>query len=230
MKKIIYLNIVILCVFLVNISLAEKTPKRKVNFDGNISVKRIEVKSEQKPGTIEYKTILTVTSTNNINYPKLVQGSIIFFDAKLDEKSNELAVVYYTGRTLACSYYKLQDEKWVLLKRFYMSYSIWSYCTKVKLVDMHTIEMTLEGQSTKNKKGVIKTYPITINDNYEIEKINGKKIDDSLASPTFLINYISTEDLIALRYYGNILDDRLKEKAKKMELTKEEKEVLNRFK
>ena len=33
-----------------------------------------------------------------------------------------------------------------------------------------------------------------------------------------------------LRYYGNILDDRLKEKAKKMELTKEEKEVLNRFK
>ncbi|RLD56068.1 MAG: hypothetical protein DRJ01_15760, partial [Bacteroidetes bacterium] len=167
---------------------------------------------------------------NNINYPKLVQGSIIFFDAKLDEKSNELAVVYYTGRNLACSYYKLQDEKWVLLKRFYMSYSIWSYCTKVKLVDMHTIEMTLEGQSTKNKKGVIKTYPITINDNYEIEKINGKKIDDSLASPTFLINYISTEDLIALRYYGNILDDRLKEKAKKMELTKEEKEVLNRFK
>ena len=229
MKKIIYLNIVILCVFLVNISLAEKTPKRKVNFDGNISVKRIEVKSEQKPGTIEYKTILTVTSTNNINYPKLVQGSIIFFDAKLDEKSNELAVVYYTGRTLACSYYKLQDEKWVLLKRFHMSYSIWSYCTKVKLVDMHTIEMTLEGQSTKNKKGVIKTYPITINDNYEIEKINGKKIDDSLAKPHYLLNYVSTEGLIALKNYTYILYNRLKEKAKKRELTEEEKEMLNIF-
>ena len=228
MKKIIYLNIVILCVFLVNISLAEKTPKRKVNFDGNISVKRIEVKSEQKPGTIEYKTILTVTSTNNINYPKLVQGSIIFFDAKLDEKSNELAVVYYTGRNLACSYYKLQDGKWILLKRFDMFY-YWGLCIEVKLVDMHTIEMTLEGQSTKNKKGVIKTYPITINDNYEIEKINGKKIDDSLAKPHYLLNYVSTEGLIALKNYTYILYNRLKEKAKKRELTEEEKEMLNIF-
>ncbi len=228
MKKIIYLSIVIFSISLTNVSLAQKTPKRKINFDGNVSVKRIEVKSEQKPGTIEYKTILTVTSTNNINYPKLVQGSIIFFDAKLDEKSNELAVVYYTGRTLACSYYKLQDGKWGLLKSVYMSY-YWGLCTEVKLVDMHTIEMTLEGQSTKNKKGVIKTYPITINDNYEIEKINGKKIDDSLAKPHYLLNYLSTEDLIALKNYTYILYNRLKEKAKKRELTEEEKEMLNIF-
>ena len=226
MKKIIYLNIVILCVFLVNISLAEKTPKRKVNFDGNISVKRIEVKSEQKPGTIEYKTILTVTSTNNINYPKLVQGSIIFFDAKLDEKSNELAVVYYTGRTLGCKYYELQDDKWVLLKSVYMSYSIWSCCTKVKLVDMNTIEITLVGQSNEEKKYAKKTYLITITDNYEIEKINGKKIDASLSKSTFLLNYISTEDLIDLKYYGSLLNKRLKEKAEKVELTEEEKAML----
>ena len=230
MKKIIYLNIVILCVFLVNISLAEKTPKRKVNFDGNISVKKIEVKSEQKPGTIEYKTILTVTSTNNINYPKMIKdsGHFMFFDAKLDEKSNVLAVIYYTGRTLACSYYKLQDGKWGLLKSVYMSY-YWGLCTEVKLVDMHTIEMTLEGQSAKNKKGVIKTYPITINDNYEIEKINGKKIDTSLAKPHYLLNYVSTEDLIALKNYTYILYNRLKEKAKKTELTEEEKEMLKIF-
>jgi len=94
---------------------------------------------------------------------------------------------------------------------------------------MHTIEMNLEGKSTKNKKGVIKTYPITINDNYEIEKINGKKIDNSLAKPHYLLNYVSTEDLIALKNYSYILYDRLKEKAKKIELTEEEKEMLNIF-
>ena len=232
MKKIIYLNIMVLCVFLVNISLARETPERKINFDGNVSVKRIEVKSKSNPNTVEGKKILTITSTtNNTNYPKIIKdsGYFMFFDAKFDEKSNKLAVVYYSGRSLKCSYYKLQDDKWVLLKDVGMYYGsgMWSCCTEVKLVDMNTIEITLVGQSTKKKKGVKKTYPITINDNYEVEKINGKKIDVSLSKSTLLFNYISTEDLIDLKYYGSLLNKRLKEKAKKVELTEEEKAMLH---
>jgi hypothetical protein len=216
-------------VFLVNISLAQETAVQKINFDGNIKAVFKRDSGKKINGKVFYPGVHLIIGKTN-EYPQVnIDRCLYFFDAKFDEKSKKLAIVYYTGRSLGCKYYELQDDKWVLLKSFYMSYSIWSYCTKVKLVDMNTIEMTLEGQSTNEKKGVKKTYPITITDNYEIEKINGKKIDDSLANPTFLINYINTEDLMDLRYYGNILDDRLKEKAKKMELTNEEKKVINRF-
>ena len=226
MKKIIYLNIVILCVFLVNISLARKCPERKVNFDGNISVQKLKTKSDD---TFD-ENIITISTANKTNYPKLFIPAWSFLDAKFDKESNKLVVVLIGPNILMCDYYKLQDNKWVLLKNVYtIGYDLFlgGYCTKIKLVDMSTIEITLnsEGSGTTNKV-IEKIYLININDKYEIEKINGKMIDKLKLGAPNLLDYVSTKDLVDLKFRGNILNERLREKAKKVELTEEEKAML----
>ena len=218
MKKIIFLSVVILCVFLVNVSLAGRYPKRKTNFDGNISVEKLEIKSKLKSNTVERKAILTIASNaHKTNFPKLIRSSnyFDFFDAKFDEKSNLLVVVYFGGMYLKCDYYKQQNDKWVLLKEIsvidYDSY-MQICCKEVKLVDMNTIEIILDSEGAgTTKKGVERTYLITINDKYEVEKINGKTIDKLKLGTPILLDYVSIKDLTSLGYKGNYLQNRIKQ-------------------
>ena len=117
MKSLLYLSSVILCVFLADISLSStyyycgvKSPRRKINFDCNIITKKVKAKSD---GNYFNVRLEIVSTNNNTKYPELTggrSGHFIFYDAKLDEKSKRLAVIYDEGRNFLYDYYELQND------------------------------------------------------------------------------------------------------------------------
>ena len=152
-----------------------------------------------KGRAIVKRKILTIISTNNnTKLSDLIAGC---YDAKLDEKSNHLAVVYENGISLMYKYYELQNDKWVLLKRiFLVEYDLFfqSYCTKIELVDMNNIKATF---NLKDKIGVVflmendvklkdveETFIITIKDDGKI-LINGKE-----KTHRYISDYTTAED------------------------------------
>jgi len=192
-----------LCVFLTDVSLAKenyyqeiKHPSRKTDFDSKI---------------------LTIISTNNnTKLSDLIAGC---YDAKLDEKSNHLAVVYFNGISLMYKYYELQNDKWVLLKRiFLVEYDLFfqSYCTKIELVDMNNIKATF---NLKDKIGVVflmendvklkdveETFIITIKDDGKI-LINGKE-----KTYAYINDYTTEEDKAKIKNLKKQKEEWLKEK------------------
>ena len=185
MKTLLYLTSVMLCVFLTDVSLAKenyyqeiKHPSRKTDFDSKI---------------------LTIISTNNnTKLSDLIAGC---YDAKLDEKSNHLAVVYFNGISLMYKYYELQNDKWVLLKRIHLcefDISFQSYCTKIELVDMNNIKIVFNlmekigvafmKENDIKMKDVEETFIITIKDDGKIF------INDKEKTSCFISDYTTEED------------------------------------
>ena len=226
MKSLLYLSSVILCVFLADISLAStnyywgvKHPSRKINFDGNIITKKVKAKSDEN----YFNVILEIASTNNnTKYPELTGGKsgyFRFYDAKLDEKSNRLAVVYDGVVCLFYDYYELQNDKWVLLKRTFLvefGLSFQSYCTKIKLIDMNNIKVvfnlqdvigvTFLKENDIKMKDVEETFIITIKDDGKIF------INDKEKTGRFISNYITEEDKARISKLKKQKEEWLKEK------------------
>ena len=208
MKTLLYLTSIILCVFLAGVSLAKvnyyqeiKHPSRKINFDGNIITKKVKAKSDEN----YFNVILEIASTNNnTKYPELTGGKsgyFRFYDAKLDEKSNRLAVIYDGVVWLFYDYYELQNDKWVLLKRIHLcefDISFQSYCTKIKLIDMNNIKVVFNRmekigvafikENDIKMKDVEETFIITIKDDGKIF------INDKEKTSCFISDYTTEED------------------------------------
>ena len=225
MKTLLYLSVAIFTLFLADISLAStncywevKTPRRKINFDGNITVKAI---SELNTND----NILTITSKDNrIEYPELVarkSGHITFFDAKLDEKSNRLAVIYFGGLDLIYDYYELQNDKWKLLKRtFLVDFDLFFQqdCAKIEMVDMNNIKIVFNlmkkigvafmKENDIKMKDVEETFIITIKDDGKIF-INDKEKRLGL---DHISNYTTEEDKARISKLKKQKEEWLKEK------------------
>lgn len=225
MKSLLYLSSVILCVFLADISLAStnyywgvKSPRRKINFDGNIITKKVKAKSDGN----YFNVILEIVSTNNnTKYPELTggrSGHFIFYDAKLDEKSNRLAVIYDEGRNLIYDYYELQNDKWVLLKNislFNFDLFFEQDCAKIEMVDMSNIKIvfnlmkkigvTFLMENNFKMKDVEETFFITIKDDGKIF------INDKEKTDCYISDYTTEEDKAKISKLKKQSDEWLKE-------------------
>ena len=235
-QTLLYLSSVILCVFLADISLAStncywrfKSPSRKINFDGNIITKKVKAKSDEN----YFNVILEIASTNNnTKYPELSggrSGYFRFYDAKLDEKSNRLAVIYDGVVWLFYDYYELQNDKWKLLKRtFLVDFDLFFQqdCAKIEMVDMNNIKIVFNlmkeigvafmKENDIKMKDVEGTFIITIKDDGKIF-INDKEKTLAL---DHIRNYITEEDKARISKLKKQKEKWLKENPSKRKLEK----------
>jgi len=235
MKTLLYLSVAIFTLFLADVSLAStncywrlKSPSRKINFDGNIKAVLKRDSGEKINGRGFYPGAYLIIGKTN-EYPQANIQLLYFFDAKLDEKSNRLAVIYDGGEPLVYDYYELQNDKWVLLKRtFLMTYGLFfqKYCTKIEIVDMNNIKIVFNlmkeigvafmKENDIKMKDVEGTFIITIKDDGKIF-INDKEKTLAL---DHIRNYITEEDKARISKLKKQKEKWLKENPSKRKLEK----------
>ena len=169
------------------------------------------------------KTLKAIVSIiENDKYPQIkIIHCLKCYDAKFDKQTGKLAIIYNNGYCAMHNYYKLQDNKWILLKRtglFGNMFAPQGNYPKFILIDLNKIKITISywkslginfmKENNIKKKDIEETYIMKIKDDGKTF-INDKERTLALDK---LRDYITEEDKARISKLKKQKEEWLKEK------------------